>query len=128
MGVISCAPNQGEKPMGSDTSRHDPALVALADYESKRAATDRALKAYEDAAALGDFRAAEDQFGNANTAAFLARDAAFKTSPTTTAGALALLRIVGPAISELGHDPDHAPTLAAAILASADAIEKEAVR
>lgn len=110
--------------MHSDTSRHDPALGALVNYESKRAATDSALKTYEDATALGDFRAAEELFGNANTAAFLARDAALKTPPTTTAGALALLRIVGPAISELGHDPDHASTLGNAIGAAVAILEQ----
>ncbi|CAN2533047.1 hypothetical+protein [Methylocapsa aurea] len=102
----------------------DRALHAVAKYERRREATDIALKAYE-ATTNGDFLAAEEQFGKANGAAFAARDAAFKTAPTTKAGALALLRLVATAIEELGHDPDHQPTLTGAIVAAVDLLEKE---
>lgn len=106
----------------------DPVLIALAEYERQRAATDIALKAYEIAAEAGDFKEAEQRFGEANTAAFFARDAAFKSQPTTTPGALALLRLVEASVAELGHCLDNQPSLIAAIRAAAEAIEQEAGR
>jgi hypothetical protein len=106
----------------SMTNNTDPALGAIAEFIRMREAADAALVAYQDAIEGGDFRAAEERFGEANTAAFFARDAAFKTRPTTLDGAVALLRLVAATISELGHDPDHQPAIAGAIVAAADAI------
>jgi hypothetical protein len=106
----------------------DPALAAIAEYTRLREAADAALVAYQDAIAGGDFRAAEERFGNANGAAFFARDAAFNIRPTTADGAVALLRLVEATIGELGHDESHQPTLAGAIRAAANAIEKGAAR
>jgi hypothetical protein len=110
------------------TCNTDPAHIAIARYEIRRGAADAFLEAYQEACEGGDFQAAEERFGKANTAAFFARDAAFKTKPETISGAVALLRLVEASIAELGHDPDHQPTLAGAIRAAADTIEKGAVR
>jgi hypothetical protein len=105
------------------TCNTDPAHIAIARYECRRWAADALLQAYQEACGGGDFRAAEERFGKANAAAFFARDAAFKTEPTTIDGAVALLRLVAAAVAELGHDPDHQPTLAGAIRAAANTIE-----
>lgn len=110
------------------TCNTDPAHIAIARYENRRWAADAFLQAYQEACNGGDFRAAEERFGKANAVAFFARDAAFKTEPTTVDGAVALLRLVAATIAELGHDPDHQPTIAGAIRAAADAIEKGASR
>jgi hypothetical protein len=105
------------------TDTTDPALAAIAEFIRLREAADAAERANLEAIEGGDFRAAEERFGEANTAAFFARDAAFKTEPTTIDGAVALLRLVAATVAELGHDPDHQPTLAGAIRAAANTIE-----
>jgi len=106
------------------TAQIDPAIAALAELERRREAAYFALKAYEAAIGSDDFREAERIFGEANSAAFLARDAALKSVPTTPAGAVALLRLAGPAVVEIGHDPDHAPTLVNAIGAAVAILEQ----
>jgi hypothetical protein len=108
------------------TNTVDPALAAVAAYDKARAATEAAIELYRIAIEAGDFKDAEARFSECNAALFAARDAALKTAPTTTDGAVAMMRFLGEHLDDLAEDPDHRSTLIAAIRAAADAIEMKA--
>jgi len=101
----------------------DPTLAAIAEYMRLRGLTDAALETYRLAVEAGDWKQAELRFSEANGDFFAGLVAALKTRPTTTDGAVALMRLVSENIEEMGHDPDHQPTLISALRAAADAIE-----
>jgi hypothetical protein len=101
----------------------DPALAACGEYQRLCGETEAAIEAYRLAVQAGDFKHAEAHFSEVNASRMAALDIALKTRPATADGAVALLRLVAANAEDMAEDPDHKPTLIAAIRAAADAID-----
>lgn len=101
----------------------DPALAAIAEYMRLRGLTEAALEEYRAAIAAGDFKETEERFSRANGAMFSGLVTALKMQPTTTDGAVSLMRLVAENIEEMAEDERHRPTLIAAIRSAANVIE-----